>query len=257
MGAYDIQPNGAWHEVLDKEDYHDITFNYQSAWSPARGLIQRISAQFPTLAFGVWYTEEGMGFAGWELYKGGEEISENSISLNNLPEYVWDDDASMEKHDQAMEEVYEALTSRPLNGEATPPTTQAFDETMLDTVLERKLQEKQAQELRNNNLSTVRDSLTEKFGEKASEVFGNKAKELGVNEAFLTDVAAKSPKAAMELFGLVKKDTMPSTAAPIGSINTQALAGTKPAPIPKAVMAGAKTEDILAAWRAVSPTNTQ
>ena len=110
-GAYDIQPNGAWHEVLDKEDYHDITFNYQSAWSPARGLIQRISAHFPTLAFGVWYTEEGMGFAGWELYKGGEEISENSISLNNLPEYDWDDDASMEKHDQAMEEVYEALES--------------------------------------------------------------------------------------------------------------------------------------------------
>jgi hypothetical protein len=52
-----------------------------------------------------------MGFAGWELYKGGEEISENSISLNNLPEYDWDDDASMEKHDQAMEEVYEALES--------------------------------------------------------------------------------------------------------------------------------------------------
>jgi len=110
-GAYDIQPNGAWHEVLDKEDYHDITFAYQSAWSPARGLIQRISAQFPTLAFGVWYTEEGMGFAGWELYKDGEEIAENGISLNNLPEYDWDDDASMEKHDQAMDEVYEALES--------------------------------------------------------------------------------------------------------------------------------------------------
>lgn len=158
---------------------------------------------------------------------------------------------------RALEEVYEALTSRPLAGEATPPITQVFDENMLDTVLERKLLEKQAQELRSNNLSTVRDSLTEKFGEKASEVFGNKAKELGVNESFLTDVAAKSPKAALELFGLVKKDTPPTTAAPVGSINTQALAGTKPAPVPKAVMAGAKTEDILAAWRAVSPTNTQ
>lgn len=156
---------------------------------------------------------------------------------------------------RALEEVYEALTSRPLNGEATPTMTQAFDETMLDTVLERKLQEKQAQELRNNNLSTVRDSLTEKFGEKASEVFGNKAKELGVNEAFLTDVAAKSPKAAMELFGLAKKDTQPSTAAPVGSINTQALAGTKSAPVPKAVMAGASTSDLLNAWRSVNPLN--
>ena len=32
-GAYDIQAGGAWNEILDKEDYHDITFHYQSAWS--------------------------------------------------------------------------------------------------------------------------------------------------------------------------------------------------------------------------------
>jgi hypothetical protein len=110
-GAYDIQPNGAWHEVLDKEDYHDITFTYNSAWSPCGELIRRISAQFPTLAFGTWYTEEGMGFAGWALYKNGEEVAEQSHDLSNLPECDWEDEASMCKHDQAMDEVYEELES--------------------------------------------------------------------------------------------------------------------------------------------------
>ena len=158
---------------------------------------------------------------------------------------------------KAIEDVYEALTSRQNSGEPTTPVIPVLEETMLDSVLERKLQEKQAIELRNKNLSTVKDSLTGKFGEKAAEVFGNKAKELGVNEAFLTDLAAKSPVAALELFGLAKKEALPTTAAPGGSINTQALGVTKPAPTAKPVMAGAKTEDVLAAWRAVSPTNKQ
>lgn len=158
---------------------------------------------------------------------------------------------------KALEEVYEALTSRQTGGEATPPVIPVLDETMLDSVLERKLQEKQALELRNKNLATVKDSLTRKFGEKAPEVFGNKAKELGVNEAFLTDLAAKSPVAALELFGLGKKEAPPTSAVTGGSINTQALSVTKPAPTAKPVMAGAKTEDVLAAWRAVSPTNKQ
>lgn len=158
---------------------------------------------------------------------------------------------------KALEEVYEALTSRQLNTEQTTPVIPVLDETMLDSVLERKLQEKQAIELRNKNLSTVKDSLTGKFGEKAPEVFSTKAKELGVNEAFLTDLAAKSPAAALELFGLAKKESTPTTAVSGGSINTQALGNNKPAPIAKPVMAGAKTEDVLAAWRAVSPTNKQ
>ena len=158
---------------------------------------------------------------------------------------------------RALEDVYEALTSRQTGGEATPPVIPVLDETMLDSVLERKLQEKQALEQRNKNLATVKDSLTGKFGEKAPEVFGNKAKELGVNEAFLTDLAAKSPAAALELFGLAKKEAPPPTAISGGSINTQALGTNKPAPQFKPVMGGAKTDDVLAAWRALSPTNTQ
>jgi hypothetical protein len=110
-GAYDIQPSGAWHEILATEDYHDITFSYQSAWSPAGKLIRRISAQFPTLAFGTWYTEEGMGFAGWELYKNGELVDDGDVSLSDVPAYDWEDEESESKYYKAMDEVYETLES--------------------------------------------------------------------------------------------------------------------------------------------------
>lgn len=110
-GAYDIQAGGAWYEVLDKEEYHDITFNYQSAWSPARKLIQRISAQFPTLAFGVWYTEEGMGFAGWQLCKGGELVDENDYDMSGMPDYDCESEEAENKYYEAMDELYETLES--------------------------------------------------------------------------------------------------------------------------------------------------
>jgi hypothetical protein len=110
-GAYDIQANGAWYEILDKEEYHDITFNYQSAWSSAGELMRKISAQFPTLAFGTWFTEEGMGFCGWELYKGGEEIGVGEGSLSDVPGYDCESEESENKYYEAMDEVYEALES--------------------------------------------------------------------------------------------------------------------------------------------------
>jgi hypothetical protein len=110
-GAYDIQAGGAWYELLEKEDYHDIAFYYQSAWSPAGELMRKISAQFPTLSFGTWFTEEGMGFCGWQLYKGGEEVAENSYDMSSLPDCDWDDETSIEKFNQAMEEFYETLES--------------------------------------------------------------------------------------------------------------------------------------------------
>ena len=110
-GAYDIQPNGAWQEVLDKDDYHDISFSFMSAWSPASGLILRLSAQFPTLAFGSWFTEEGNAFAGWTLHKNGKEIAGNSYD-GAFPECNWDNDDAVDKYEEEMNEVHEVLESQ-------------------------------------------------------------------------------------------------------------------------------------------------
>ena len=107
-GAYDIEAGGAWHEVLVNGEYPCITFNYNSAWGPSGELIRRISAQFPTLSFGTWFTEEGNGFAGWELYINSELVSEGSADMDTLPEVDWEDDGSgLDAYNDAYDAIYE------------------------------------------------------------------------------------------------------------------------------------------------------
>ena len=105
-GAYDIQAGGAWHEVLVNGEYSCITFNYNSAWGPSGELMRRISAQFPTLSFGTWFTEEGNGFAGWELYINDELVSEGSADMDTLPELDWDND-DLDAYNDAYDAIYE------------------------------------------------------------------------------------------------------------------------------------------------------
>jgi hypothetical protein len=155
---------------------------------------------------------------------------------------------------KAIDDVYEALTSRQQSEPTATAQAPIVDERFIDAVLERKLEEQKRSEEKRANLSKVRESLTAKYGEKAAETFKKKAEELGINEGFLTDLAAKSPAAALELFGANAKEKV-ATASPSGSINPQAFVqNQQPAP-PKAVMAGASTSDLLSAWRAVNPLN--
>jgi hypothetical protein len=157
---------------------------------------------------------------------------------------------------KAIDDVYEALVSRQQGEQVATAQAPIVDERFIDAVLERKLEEQKRAEEKRVNLNKVRESLTAKFGEKAPEAFKKKAEELGINEGFLTDLAAKSPAAALELFGANAKEKV-TTAVPSGSINPQAFVqNQQPAP-PKAVMAGASTSDLLNAWRAVNPLNNQ
>lgn len=157
---------------------------------------------------------------------------------------------------KAIDDVYEALTSRQQSEPVATTIAPVVDERFIDAVLERKLEEQKRAEEKRVNLNKVKDTLTAKFGEKAPEVFKKKAEELGINEGFLTDLAAKSPVAALELFGANAKERV-AAAVPSGSLNPQAFVqNQQPAP-PKAVMAGASTSDLLSAWRAVNPLNNQ
>lgn len=157
---------------------------------------------------------------------------------------------------KAIDDVYEALASRQQGERQVTASAPIVDEKFIDAVLERKLEEQKRAEEKKTNLSKVRESLTSKYGEKAAEVFRKKAEELGINEGFLTDLAAKSPVAALELFGANSKEKV-ATAVPSGSINPQAFAqNQQPAPH-KPVMAGASTSDLLSAWRAANPLNNQ
>lgn len=155
---------------------------------------------------------------------------------------------------RAIDDVYEALTSRQQSEQVQTAQAPIVDERFIDAVLERKLEEQKRAEEKRANMSKVKDVLTAKFGDKAPDVFKKKAEELGINEGFLTDLAAKSPVAALELFGANAKEKVAS-AVPSGSINPQAFVqNQQPAPH-KPVMAGASTSDLLSAWRSVNPLN--
>jgi hypothetical protein len=150
---------------------------------------------------------------------------------------------------RSIDELYEVLASRQAPAEATPPA-QGYDDKTLDAVLERKLEEKRVRDMQLGNLSIVDKALKDKFGDKAKEAFDAKAKELGVSTQFLQDVAARSSQAALELFGAIQKPA-PISSTPAGTINTQSLAPKTN--VPRTVMAGATSQELLAGWRAAAP----
>ena len=53
-----------------------ISAYYQTAWSPADGLIRNISAKFPSLTFSVVSTEESDAFACYSIFRDGKLLAE-------------------------------------------------------------------------------------------------------------------------------------------------------------------------------------
>lgn len=88
-----------------------ISVRYESAWSPADGLIQKISALYPNLIFGVCSDEESRAFVCWSVFQNGKIIEAGerdpqhlTPELSQLCEKAEADDAP----EGAMEEWWEA-----------------------------------------------------------------------------------------------------------------------------------------------------
>lgn len=157
---------------------------------------------------------------------------------------------------RAIEELYETLNARGQEGSMATPAVPVVDESLVDKVLERKLQQIDLAKKETANLQEVSQALVEKYGDKAADVFKKKAEDLGVNEAFIRDIVAKSSKAGLELFGLGKKE-VPTSASPAGGVNTLALKATQPPATIKPVMGGANSKQLMDSWRAANPLNNQ
>jgi hypothetical protein len=152
---------------------------------------------------------------------------------------------------KATEEVYEAVEALLSQGPKT--AAPVLDESAIDSVLDRKLTEREQRLQAQRNVESVKNALKEKFGDKAQEMYRKKAEELGVGVEFLNDVVRKSPRAAEELFGL-KAGSAPKTAPTTPGLNTEAFKiNQSPQDKPKPVMGGSTTEDMVAAWRAAKP----
>jgi hypothetical protein len=96
---------------------------------------------------------------------------------------------------KAQEKVMEVLN--------TPEKQQVAEPVNIEALVEKTLAKREQQTLRNVNLNSVNDVLVKKFGtvESAKAAFEERAKSLGVGSDFLQDLAARSPKAVLELFG--------------------------------------------------------
>lgn len=92
-------------EGLDPLDEEVISIYFESAWSPAVGLIRKVSELFPALSFGMWFTEEADFFAGLMTFRNGETVAEIEAPVPDYPEYPEndDDDEAMSKYEHECE----------------------------------------------------------------------------------------------------------------------------------------------------------
>jgi len=74
--------------INDYPNGSEIYAYYETAWSPADGLIREVSKQFPTLLFTVSSDEEGRSFSCVMAFSKGEIVAEAGCELdaNKVPE---------------------------------------------------------------------------------------------------------------------------------------------------------------------------
>lgn len=100
---------------------------FESAWSPAIGLLKEISRLNPTLVFAVSFDEEANLFAGWSVFFAGKHLKDASVDTELTPKLerrleeaqesgdddrvdeMWEiiNDFRLERMDQAREDMAE------------------------------------------------------------------------------------------------------------------------------------------------------
>lgn len=146
---------------------------------------------------------------------------------------------------KSAEEVLEQLKMGNNDEEVTTQPAE-LDVTKIESLIERKLQTAEQRKAASLNVDEVKNSLTEKFGDKAEEVYIKAAQDSGISLDQLNTLAATSPKAVLKLVGA---DTVPNTGGfSTGSVNTQSLKPTEAKPSAKAV--SGTTRDLVSAWKA-------
>lgn len=97
--------NVEFDEDSFSEESNSIDLHWESAWSPAVGLIRNISAQFPELVFGMHFTEEANFFAGFMVFHNGEMTDEGDYNMEDQPEYSDDDENYDEKYSEWQDKI--------------------------------------------------------------------------------------------------------------------------------------------------------
>jgi hypothetical protein len=137
---------------------------------------------------------------------------------------------------QRMEELIEKFSSvqnsKPDDNDGQPgrevgTPVPALKSEDLDQLIEQKLSAKQQQMKREENLATVKTTLSQKLGPNYSNKLREQAQNLNVSETFLTTIAAENPQAFYRLVGLDARQEQGLFTPPQSSVNSSGL-GTSP-----------------------------
>lgn len=170
-------------------------------------------------------------------------------SQNHIATIEADNRAMREKVEKAVsaEDVY-ATVQELIKKERETHVPVSVDESAIAAMLDRKIAAQREKETTDANVAAVRKALRDKFGEKAEEAYRNRAVELGIGVEFMNGLAAKSPAAVLEYFG-VKPNAASVPPRTSGSLNTDALANIhQPQKPARSVMGGSTTKDVTNAW---------
>ncbi len=187
-------------------------------------------------------------------------VKDALISLGNaqthIPKIEADNDALRKKLEEAQAELgkkdaaLEALDRFAQKQDTVvdlPVTTPVIDEGAVADLVHQALSQRETQTKQTANLSEVTSSLRTKYGEKAGEIFYEKAAELGMSKEEINTLASTSPKAALQLFGVMESSNVKPS---IGTINSEGFVSevTAPtgrlAPAAKSIMAGATSTEL-------------
>jgi hypothetical protein len=114
---------------------------------------------------------------------------------------------------------------RRLTESSTPtatPAAQGMSEEAVATLVEQTLTRQQQAQIATANLGKVVEAVKKAHGDKAEEVFYQKAKELGMTQAEVNTLAARTPAAVLRLLGL--EATSSGQQVTQGTVNTTGLA---------------------------------
>lgn len=105
---------------------------------------------------------------------------------------------------ESIESVVQRLTAKEAIEQGNPPAPVGLDEQAVQKLVEqslgRSLEQRDAQNAYQNNVSKVQDALIAKFGDKTKEVLAEKAASLGTTPKELGDLAGRNPALVLELF---------------------------------------------------------
>lgn len=196
---------------------------------------------------------------------GRQKYTSVDAALDALPhaqKHISTLETELEKMRREMQEKQEALEKaaklddvleRLQTSKSTEsPSVSGLDEQKVLELMDSRLQQKEAEAVAQSNKQQVREALLAQFGDKdkADQAYKAKAEEYGVSVGFLTELAAKSPKAVLAYFG-VKESKAPSKINQ-GSLNTSTLNEQQPPQKGRnPMLVGTSTKDLLAEWNRI------